>query len=159
MLVTVIVAGFFIHWMIAPMPLSVAFALAAVVSPTDALAVSSMSTRTPVPARLMHVLEGESLLNDASGLVCLRFAVVATVTGEFSFVAATESFLWTAIAGAAIGAAVAGVANLLKDSISRYFGEETGSQILISVLIPFGAYLAAVAMHASGILARLPQAS
>ena len=69
------------------MPLAVAFALAAVVSPTDPVAVSAIAARVPVPNRLMHILEGESLLNDASGLTCLRFAVAAALTGSFSLVA------------------------------------------------------------------------
>ncbi|HWD99323.1 MAG TPA: cation:proton antiporter, partial [Bryobacteraceae bacterium] len=65
--VTVVGMGFFIHWMIPAMPLPVAFALAAVISPTDAVAVSGITSRIAVPRRLMHILEGESLLNDASG--------------------------------------------------------------------------------------------
>src|SRR5690625_2133584 len=63
---TVVGAGFFIHWMIPAMPLAVAFALAAIVSPTDPVAVASITSRVPMPPRLMHVLEGESLLNDAA---------------------------------------------------------------------------------------------
>src|SRR3546814_7552182 len=62
--------GLFINWMIPSMPLAVAFALAAVVSPTDPIAVSAIAKRVPIPKRMMHILEGESLLNDASGLVC-----------------------------------------------------------------------------------------
>src|SRR3546814_20897488 len=60
--------GLFINWMIPSMPLAVAFALAAVVSPTDPIAVSAIAKRVPIPKRMMHILEGESLLNDASGL-------------------------------------------------------------------------------------------
>ena len=78
---TVIGVGFLIHWMIPAMPLPVAFALAAIVSPTDAVAVSSIAARTPMPKRLLHILQGESLLNDATGLVCFRFAVAAAMTG------------------------------------------------------------------------------
>ena len=78
---TVVGAGYFINWMIPAMPLAVAFALAAIVSPTDPIAVSAIATRVPIPKRLMHVLEGESLLNDASGLVCMRFAIAAALTG------------------------------------------------------------------------------
>ena len=66
---TVIGVGFLIHWLIPAMPLAIAFALAAVVSPTDPIAVSAIAQRTPIPKRMMHILEGESLLNDASGLV------------------------------------------------------------------------------------------
>ncbi len=150
---TVVGAGYFIHWMIPAMPLAVAFALAAVLSPTDAVAVSAIAARTPIPKRLMHILEGESLLNDASGLVCLRFAVVAAVTGAFSVGEASAIFAWLAAGGIAVGILVSVLANVAKDWVSRHFGEETGTQILISLLIPFGAYILAEDLKASGILA------
>jgi len=96
---TVLGLGFLIQWMIPTMPLPVAFALAAIVSPTDPVAVSAITARVQVPKRVMHVLEGESLLNDASGLVAFRFAVAAAVTGSFSLATATLSFVWVACAG------------------------------------------------------------
>lgn len=150
---TVIGLGFFINWMIPSMPLAVAFALAAIVSPTDPIAVSAIASRVPIPKRLMHVLEGESLLNDASGLVCMRFAVAAAMTGTFSPVSALGSFLWLAIGGIVIGSGVTWIVTKAKDYVSRKLGEDTGSQILISLLIPFGAYLLAEELHCSGILA------
>ncbi len=150
---TVVGVGYFINWMIPAMPLSVAFALAAIVSPTDPIAVSAIAARVPIPRRLMHILEGESLLNDASGLVCMRFAIAATLTGAFSLLDAAGTFLWLAIGGVAIGVGVTLTATLAKNWFSRHFGEETGSQILISLLIPFGAYLMAEHLHCSGILA------
>lgn len=150
---TVVGVGYFINWMIPAMPLAVAFALAAIVSPTDPTAVSAIATRVPIPKRLMHVLEGESLLNDASGLVCMRFAVAAALTGTFSLLDAVGTFLWLAIGGIAIGVGVTWIASVAKNWVSRHFGEETGSQILISLLIPFGAYLLAEHLHCSGILA------
>ena len=125
------------------MPLAVAFALAAVVSPTDPVAVSGIAERVPVPNRLMHILEGESLLNDASGLTCLRFAVAAALTGSFSLAAAFGSFLWLAIGGVAIGVGVTWRSPSAKPWVSRRFGEETGTEILVSLLIPFGAYMLA----------------
>src|SRR5690606_20307465 len=64
-ILTVVGIGLFIHWMIPAIPLAVAFALAAVVSPTDPTAVSAIAARVPIPKRMMHILEGESLLNDA----------------------------------------------------------------------------------------------
>src|SRR5574337_1507322 len=91
---TVVGAGYLIHWLIPAMPLAVAFALAAIVSPTDPVAVSSITARVPVPRRLMHILEGESLLNDASGLVCFQFAVAAALTGTFSPGSAALTFVW-----------------------------------------------------------------
>lgn len=152
-LFTVLGAGCFIHWLIPLMPLPVAFALAATLSPTDAVAVSAIAERVPIPQRLMNVLEGEALLNDASGLVCLRFAIAAAVTGSFSIVEASGTFLWLVAGGVAAGAAVTLLANAAKDWTARLFGEETGTQILISLLLPFGAYVVADRLGASGILA------
>ncbi|MCX5496396.1 Na+/H+ antiporter [Kaistia dalseonensis] len=150
---TVVGLGFVINWMIPSIPLAVAFALAAVISPTDPVAVSSITARVPIPKRLMHILEGESLLNDASGLVCMRFAVAAALTGTFSLVEASTTFLWVAIGGIAIGVGVTWIVTQVKNIVSKRLGEETGSQILISLLIPFGAYLLAEHLECSGILA------
>ena len=150
---TVVGVGFFINWMIPEMPVAIAFALAAIVSPTDPIAVSAIATRAPVPKRLMRILEGESLLNDASGLVCMRFAVAAALTRTFSLVDAFGTFLWVAIGGIVLGVGVTWTVTVAKNWVSQHFGEETGSQILISLLIPFGAYLLAEHLHCSGILA------
>ena len=150
---TVVGMGFLIHWMIPAIPLGVAFALAAVLSPTDPVAVGALSTRVPMPKRLMHILEGESLLNDASGLVCLRFAVAAVLTGTFSLMGATMTFVWLAFAGLGIGVSVTLVTTYVKTWMAQRFGEESATQILISLLIPFGAYLLAEHVHASGIMA------
>jgi CPA1 family monovalent cation:H+ antiporter len=152
-LFTVVGMGLFIHWMIPTMPIAVAFALAAVVSPTDPVAVSAIAARVPIPKRMMHILEGESLLNDASGLVCLRFAVAAAMTGVFSLPEAVLTFLWLAIGGVAIGVALTWGVTRLKGWIAMRFGEESGTQILLSLLIPFGAYMLAEHFHCSGILA------
>src|ERR1700692_5130939 len=134
---TVVGVGFFINWMIPEMPVAIAFALAAIVSPTDAIAVSAIAARVPVHKRLMHILEGESLLNDASGLVCMRFAVAARLAGTFSLVDAFGTFLWDAIGGIALGVGVTWIVTVAKNWVSQHFGEETGSQILISLLTPF----------------------
>lgn len=150
---TVLGMGLFIHWLIPAMPLAVAFALAAVVSPTDPIAVSAIAQRSPIPKRMMHILEGESLLNDASGLVCLRFAVAAALTGAFSIGDAALNFVWVAIGGIVVGAGLTWLVGWAKAAITRRVGEESGSQILISLLIPFGAYLIAEHLHCSGILA------
>jgi monovalent cation/hydrogen antiporter len=150
---TVIGLGFFIHWMIPAMPLAVAFALAAIVSPTDAVAVSSIAARTPLPKRLLHILQGESLLNDATGLVCFRFAVVAAMTGSFSLGSASLTFLWMFLAGVSIGVAVTLGVTMAQMALSGRFGDETGTAILVNLLLPFAAYLMAEQVEASGILA------
>ncbi len=150
---TVVGLGFFINWMIPAMPLAVAFALAAILSPTDPIAVSAIAGRAPMPKRLMHILEGESLLNDATGLTCMRIAVIAATTGAFSLTQAIGTFAWLALAGVAVGVAVSLAIGLAKGFVSHRWGEDVGGQILVSLLIPFAAYLAAEAVHASGILA------
>lgn len=111
---TVVGMGFFMHWLIPAMPLAVCFALAAVLSPTDPVAVSAISARVAIPKRMMHILEGESLLNDASGLVCLRFAIAAALTGTFSVWEAFGTFLQLAVGGIAVGFAVTWVSPAQK---------------------------------------------
>jgi len=101
---TVLIAGPFIHWLFPAIPLSAAFALAAILSPTDAVAVGSLSGRVKLPGRIMRLLEGEALMNDASGLVAFNFAIAATVTGQFSLPRAIGSFIVIAVGGIVVGA-------------------------------------------------------
>ncbi|HLT90788.1 MAG TPA: Na+/H+ antiporter [Woeseiaceae bacterium] len=150
---TVLGMGYFIHWMIPAMPLAAAFALAAIVTPTDPVAVSAITSRVPMPKRVQHVLEGESLLNDASGLVCFRFAVAAALTGTFSLTGAALTFAQLAVVGIAVGVGLTYGVMRLKAWICRQLGEESGSHVLVSLLIPFGAYEAAEHLGGSGILA------
>jgi len=152
-LFTVVGLGFLIWWMIPEMPLPVAFALAAILSPTDPIAVQAIAARAPIPKRLMHILEGESLLNDATGLTCMRIAVAAATTGAFSIGNAVGTFTWLALVGVAVGVLVTMAISYAKSFVSRRWGEDVGAQILVSLLIPFAAYLVAEELHASGILA------
>jgi CPA1 family monovalent cation:H+ antiporter len=135
------------------MPLPVAFALAAVLSPTDPVAFSAVAKRTPIPKRLMHILEGESLLNDASGLVFFKFAVAAILTGTFSLYQAVTNFFYLSLGGLVVGMAVTYAIVRIKEVIARLYGEDPGVQILISLIIPFAAYQTAESLHCSGILA------
>lgn len=150
---TVLGMGWFIEWLVPAMPLAVAFALAAILSPTDPVAVGAMTANAPLPPRVMHILEGESLLNDATGLVCFTFAVTAAMTGVFSPTVASISFLKVAGGGVVAGVLVAAIVGRLNRWLVRRAGEEPGIQILVSLLIPFAAYLAAEHVHVSGILA------
>ncbi|SDD16213.1 monovalent cation:H+ antiporter, CPA1 family [Paraburkholderia lycopersici] len=152
-IMTVVGAGYAIHWMIPSMPLAVAFALAAVISPTDPVAVAGITHRLVVPRRITSILEGEALFNDASGLVAFRIAVAAAMTGAFSLSSAAVSFLWVAGAGLASGAIVTSAITLIRDGFTKRFGEEPRSEVLLSLLIPFAAYLLAERIGASGILA------
>ncbi|MBZ9974659.1 Na+/H+ antiporter [Mesorhizobium sp. BR-1-1-10] len=150
---TIVGFGYALHWLVPSIPLVVAFALAAVLSPTDAVAVSAIVDRNVVPSRLMHILEGESLLNDASGLVMFRFAVAAALTGSFSFAGASLSFLYAVAAGILGGVAALFIAAKALQLLNRIGGVPAEAQVLVMVLLPFVAYLGAEHVGASGILA------
>ncbi|TGQ03535.1 sodium:proton antiporter, partial [Mesorhizobium sp. M00.F.Ca.ET.217.01.1.1] len=90
---TVIVVGLFVHWIWPDLPLAAAFALAAILSPTDAVAVQAITNGKVLPKGSMTILEGESLLNDAAGIISFKIAVAALITGGFSMVNAVEQFL------------------------------------------------------------------
>ncbi len=150
---TIVGFGYALHWLVPSIPLVVAFALAAVLSPTDAVAVSSIVDRTVVPARLMHILEGEALLNDASGLVMFRFAVAAAVTGSFSFAGASLSFVYAVAIGILAGIAALFFAAKALQILGRITTTPPEAQVLVILLLPFVAYLIAEHFGASGILA------
>jgi Na+/H+ antiporter len=150
--VTVLVGGALLHWLIPDLPLSVAFAIAAVVSPTDPVAIGSITEGVIMPRRLMHVLESEALLNDASGLVALRFAVAATLTGVFSWQQAALQFVMIAAGGLAIGWGV----TWLYAQVSRRAApreEDATLNALLPLLLPFAAYWLAEHAGVSGVLA------
>ena len=150
---TVLGVGYLVHWLIPALPLPVAFALAAVISPTDPIAVSQIASRTPIPTRMRHILEGEALFNDASGLVCMRFAVAAMITGVFSPVDAGLNFIWLALGGLLIGSVSTWLVTRPWASSSVFLGDDGSAQIMLSLLIPSGVYLLAEYFHCSGILA------
>ena len=152
-LFTTIGCGYFIHWLIPAMPIAACFALAAVLSPTDAVAVSGMIEGRAVPHRFMHILSGEALLNDASGLVCFKFAAAAAVTGTFSLWHATGAFVLMSLAGVAVGAVLAMALVLTERWLIGRASENSTIVVTISALLPFAAYLAAEHLDASGILA------
>lgn len=150
---TVLGIGYLLHVLVPAMPLSVCFALAAVVSPTDVVAAGAMVANVSVPRRMLRILQGEALFNDASGLVCLRLAVAATVTGTFQFWDALAELAWTAIGGVLIGAVLTWMVSGAKSWVTSRLGEVTSSQIIISLLVPYGAYLVADRAGCSAVLA------
>ena len=153
-LFTVLGLGYLINWMIPEIPLTVAFALAAVISPTDAVAVSAITRNLGMPEKTMHVLEGESLLNDASGLVALKFAIAATLTGVFSWGEVAKEFTWMAVGGLGVGAAIGWGFSHARGTITRRLGDVAATQmVLLLVLLPFAAYIVGEKIGVSGILA------
>jgi monovalent cation/hydrogen antiporter len=125
-----------------------AFVLGAIVSPTDPLAATSIAKRSGVPRRVVTIVEGESLVNDATALVAYRFAVAAVVSGTFSLWEAGLGFVVGVIAGAAIGLAVGiGVAFVLRRV------SDAPTAITIALVAGYFAYLPAEAFHVSGVIA------
>ncbi|CAM2151839.1 monovalent cation/hydrogen antiporter [Pararobbsia alpina] len=103
---TTLCVGLVLHWFVPALPWAACFALGAIVSPPDAVAAKAVLERLSLPRRLTVLLEGESLLNDAAGLVLVRFAVTAALTGAFSASHAVMSFTLLAIGGVVVGALV-----------------------------------------------------
>ena len=147
-LLTMIVVACVAHSFIPSLPWAAAFALGAIVSPPDAVAATSVIRRLTVPHRIVSILEGESLLNDATALVALQFAVAALMTGKFSLGQASLRFVWAAAGGIGFGLLVGVVIRWVHRHL-----DDPPVQITISLLTPFLAYLPAERLHASGVLA------
>ena len=150
---TVFAIGYQMHWLILALPLAAAFALAAVVSPTDAVAVNAITSRLKVPVRVTTILNGESLINDASGLVAFKFAVAAAVTGAFRWSDGIFQFFVLSGGGLVLGLAVAWAIGHIRLALKRYCVEDPTIQTVLSVLTPYAAYLAAETAGVGSILA------
>ncbi|CAM3124410.1 Na+/H+ antiporter [Rariglobus hedericola] len=150
---TTIAVGLVAHWLIPSLPLAMAFALGAVVSPTDAVAVGAITQRLKVPARLNTILNGESLMNDATGLVAFKFAIAAVIAGTFSVRAAAIDFVWLAVGGVAVGFALGWLVGRGRDFLRTHQGSDIFVETTLSLLTPYAAYLAADALGLSSILA------
>ena len=146
-LATTVIVAVIVHTLAPGVPWAVAFLLGAVVSPPDAVAATSIAQRLGLPRRIVIILEGESLVNDATALVAYRLALVAAVSGEFSLGDAALSFVVVSIGGVAIGL-VAGWA--ITYVLARL--EDPPVEVLLTLLAPFGAWLPAEVLGVSGVL-------
>ena len=135
------------RWILPDLPWWAAIALGAIVAPPDAVAASSVLKQFKLPKRIVIVLQGESLINDASSLVLYRFAVAAVAVGTVSYSQGVLQFFGMAIGGAAIGWATGRVCMWVLAKVN-----DTMLDITVSILAGFAAYLAAEALHASGVL-------
>ncbi|MCX8477842.1 MAG: Na+/H+ antiporter [Sphingomonas sp.] len=147
-LFTTLIVGLVVHLLVPALPWAACFALGAIVSPPDAVAARSVLQRVTLPRRLHALLEGESLLNDATGLVLFRFAVAATLSGAFDAGAAVGSFLLLAIGGVVVGAVV-GFAWI---AVMRRMTDDT-LIVATATLLGWAAYLAGEMLHVSGVIA------
>lgn len=147
-LFTTVMVALAAHWMIPSLPWAACAALGAIVSPPDAISARAILQRVKLPRRIAILLEGESLFNDATGLVLFRFAVAAALTGGFSMVAALESFLLLAVGGAAVGIAMGAAWVMLAPRLDDKY-----LMIASSLLAPWAAYMLAESAHVSGVIA------
>jgi Na+/H+ antiporter len=147
-IVTTLAVGATLKWLIPGIPWAAAFAFGAIVSPPDAVAATAILSRLNMSRRIVTVLEGESLVNDASGLVLYKFAVAAVATGVFSLLDASVQFVVVSVAGILIGVILA----LIFVSLHRFVGDAF-TEVLLSLSIPYTAYVVAEAFHTSGVLA------
>ena len=145
---TTVVVAVVAHALVPSLPWAACAALGAIVSPPDAVAARAVLQRVHLPQRLSILLEGESLLNDATGLVLFRFAVAAAVTGAFSAVDALGSFLLLALGGAVVGGAVGWIWLIVVRRL-----QDDYLVIAASVLVAWAAYLLAETLHVSGVIA------
>ncbi len=145
---TMVLVALVAHLAIPGIGWAAAFTLGAIVAPTDALAATSVFRRLGAPRLVVTLIEGEALFNDATALVAYRAAVVATVTGVFVASDALVTFVIAAIGGIAIGVVVGRAASV----ILRYL-DDPPVEVVISLVIPFAAYLPADRLGLSGVLA------
>lgn len=153
-LLTTIVGGYFIHWLIPSIPLAAAFALAAILSPTDPVAVNGIAKRIHIPAKVLNLVRGESLINDASGLVAFNYAVAAVVTGYFSITEAITDFTYTFFIGAVAGLVLSLLIIMIRFILRKQGIQDVTFHSLLQVLTPFLIFIVAEEMlHASGVIA------
>ena len=150
---TVLGVGLFIHWIWPELPIGAAFAIAAILCPTDAVAVQAITKGKVLPKGSMTILEGESLLNDAAGIISFKIAVGVLITGTFSIFDAIQQFLIASIGGAIVGLIIGMALVRFRLTLMRRGIENINMFTFIQLLTPFVTYLIAELFHASGIIA------
>ena len=150
---TVVVVGYFINYIIPSISLGAAFALAAILSPTDAVAVKSITKGMKLPKGLMSILEGESLLNDAAGIVSFKIALASIITGTFSLSRSSREFFITAIGGIFLGILIGLIIVSIKLVNRKFLNTEPSILVIIQVILPVATYFIAEEFHLSGIIA------
>src|SRR5579875_3314539 len=146
---TAVGVAFAARWWLPGFDWRLGFLLGAVVSPTDAVAATSIARRVGMPQRIVDLLEGESLLNDATGLLALQFGVEMVVERTTPSVASgVLEFAWLTVGGGLVGVAIGYAVNWLERWV-----DDGPVEIALSLIIPYAAYLAGDAVHASGVMA------
>ena len=145
---TTLAVGVVTHWLVPSLPWGACFALGAIVSPPDAVSARAVLKGVSIPRRLTTLLEGESLLNDATGLIVFRFAVAAALTGAFSLGEAAWDFSILAVGGVIVGLAIGYAWYFIVQRL-----DDRMLIIGVTALLSWVAYLAGEAAHVSGVIA------
>src|SRR6266436_4793433 len=146
-LLTMTATAYLLH-ALTGLPLAVGFVFGALISPPDAVAALAVTQNLRVPRKIIVILEGESLVNDATSFISFRFAVAAVITGTFSLAQASLQFLFVAAGGICVGVAVDWLIVQLQKRL-----DDPPVQTLFSLLTPYVAYFSGEKLHVSGILA------
>lgn len=152
-IISALIIGFAVNWLVPSISLAAAFALGAALGPTDAVSVASLAKQVRIPARSRNILESESIINDASGIVSFQFAIAAAVTGTFSLVGATANFLFAFLGGIVIGVVLGYLGKFIVHRVRSWGLENTTFHVLFEVFVPFIVYLVANGLGTSGIIA------
>ena len=150
-IVTTLAVAATLHALVPAIPWPAAFVLGAIVSPPDAVAAGAVFARFSVPRRILAILDGEGLVNDATALVLLKFAIVATLTGSFSLLSASGAFVFVALSGVGVGAAfafafIAFMKLMRKAALSDYLVDN-----ILSLSAPYAVYILADAIQINGV--------
>lgn len=152
-ILTTLGGGYFIRWLIPGMPLTAAFALAAILSPTDPVAVNGIAKRIQIPQKVLSLVRGESLINDASGLVAFNYAITTVVTGYFLLSEAIFDFSYKFLAGAIAGLILGFLVTWLRFALRRQGIADVTFHSLMQILTPFAVYIITEDfLHASGVI-------
>ncbi|MDR3364924.1 MAG: sodium:proton antiporter [Clostridiales Family XIII bacterium] len=150
---TVFVIGFSLSYFVPVIPLAACFCLGGILGPTDAIAVSTISKRVDIEPKIMNILKGEFLINDASGVIAFNFAALALTTGAFSFGQASLTFLFVCFGGVAIGLIIEALKGVFIRALKREQIKNAAAFMIIEILMPFICFFAAEAVGVSGVLA------
>src|SRR5450631_1268232 len=148
-LLTTCVVALVAHTIIPDIDWPLSFLIGAIVSPPDAVAATSVTKGLGLDPRLIAIIEGESLVNDASGLIAYKYALAAIMAGNFILWQAGLNFIWVVMAGIAIGLAVGYVMYL----VHKNFISEPVIEVTLTLLTPFASYMLAEYIQVSGVLA------
>lgn len=150
---TTATVGYVAHALMPQIGWGSAFVLGAIISPPDAVAAGAVFERFPVPQRIIAILDGEGLVNDATALVIYRFGIAAVLTGTFSLASASAAFVGVAVGGLALGLGSGYVVIALLRIMRKYDLSDHLIGTAIQLIVPYTIYICGDALHVSGVLA------